>query len=83
MRALLGWPCPLPVEEERARLLREVGSGLLVHFGGSAAALVAAADCSAGRLVELVTAHFLFLIPTVRRPRIERGDNLGSTVYEQ
>jgi hypothetical protein len=28
VRALLGWPHPLPLEEERARLLREVGAWL-------------------------------------------------------
>ncbi|GAP64445.1 hypothetical protein ARMA_2868 [Ardenticatena maritima] len=48
----------LPQMEERVRLVREVGAGLLAHFGGQAANLVSAADHSAARLVSLLTAHF-------------------------
>ena len=47
-----------PEQEERARLLREVGDGLRRCFGGRAASLVEAADGSASRLVDLVTSHF-------------------------
>ena len=53
-RALLSWPRALPNEEERARLLRELGAALLARFGGSAAALVRASDGSASRLVALI-----------------------------
>lgn len=53
-RALLDWPRALPNEEERARLLRELGLALLHRFDGSAAAFVRAAGGSASRLVALV-----------------------------
>lgn len=58
LRALVRWPRELPLEEERADLVREVGRGLLRHFGGQAAGLVAAAGGSAAALVTLVTSHF-------------------------
>ena len=58
LRALLQWPTELPLEEERARVLNEVGTVLVDHFGGEAANLVAAAKGKATALVELVTAHF-------------------------
>ena len=58
LRRMMGWERPLPQEEERARLLREVGDGLRRCFGGRAASLVEAADGSASRLVDLVTSHF-------------------------
>ena len=58
LRALLHWPTELPLEEERARVLNEVGTVLLNHFGGEAANLVAAAKGKATSLVELVTAYF-------------------------
>ena len=57
LRAMLAWPRSLPNEEERARLLRELGSALCDHFGGSAAALVRAAGKSASKLVSLLSAH--------------------------
>ena len=46
------------MEEERARVLNEVGTVLIDHFGGQAANLVAAAKGKAESLVELVTAYF-------------------------
>lgn len=58
VRRLLTWPRPLPLEEERARLLREVGAALLEQYGGAAANLVRAAQGSAVRLVRLVAAAF-------------------------
>lgn len=58
LRALLGFPRPLPCEEERARVLRQSAAALLEHFEGSAAKLVTAARGSASRLVSLLTAHF-------------------------
>ena len=48
----------IPLVDERARLLREVGAVLLAHFDGQAANLVRAAHQSAVRLVQLVTAWF-------------------------
>ncbi|BBN12232.1 hypothetical protein MPTK1_5g18340 [Marchantia polymorpha subsp. ruderalis] len=58
LRKLLNWPRELPLEEERARLLREVGSVLAKNFAGSAANLVARAKKSAVDLVELVAGNF-------------------------
>eukprot|EP00879_Flechtneria_rotunda_P010953 GHRR01011445.1.p1 GENE.GHRR01011445.1~~GHRR01011445.1.p1 ORF type:complete len:355 (+),score=124.50 GHRR01011445.1:793-1857(+) len=58
VRALIGWHRDLPQQEERARLLREVASGLLQHFKGQAAELVKAATQSAVSLVQLLAAHF-------------------------
>lgn len=48
----------LPMQSERARLLREVGRVLLSHFSGQASNLILSAEGSAERLVELVTSHF-------------------------
>lgn len=42
----------------RAQLWKEVGEVLLEHFGGSAMQLIAHADGSAPRLVELIFSHF-------------------------
>ncbi|KAF6259077.1 hypothetical protein COO60DRAFT_1270304 [Scenedesmus sp. NREL 46B-D3] len=58
VQQLLGWHRELPEQDERARLLREVGAGLLQHFQGQAAELVTAAGQSAVALVQLLTAHF-------------------------
>ncbi|KAG1666814.1 hypothetical protein FOA52_011655 [Chlamydomonas sp. UWO 241] len=70
VRRLFGeWPRELPLEAERVRLLREVGTGLLRHYGGSAARLVEAAGGSAMALVELVTHTF----PGFRDATVYRG----------
>ena len=58
LRALLRWPRELPQEEERARLVREVGAALARHFGGKFSSMVRAADGSASALVDLITKHF-------------------------
>ncbi|CAK9867015.1 unnamed protein product [Sphagnum jensenii] len=58
LREMLQWPRPLPLEDERARLLREVGTGLEQWFNGQAVNLIAAAKGSAVTLVELLTQHF-------------------------
>ncbi|KAL3675705.1 hypothetical protein R1sor_025653 [Riccia sorocarpa] len=58
LRQLLKWPRRLPLEDERARLLRELGFVLAKHFEGSAAKLVEKANKSAIELVELVAGHF-------------------------
>ncbi|GLJ12920.1 hypothetical protein SUGI_0200560 [Cryptomeria japonica] len=58
LRELLNWSRPLPLEDERIRLLHEVGTELEKSFGGKAANLVTAAGNSAVALVELVTRHF-------------------------
>jgi len=58
LQRMLEWPRPLPNEEERVRLLREVGAGLIEHFDGSALKLVAEARGSAARLVDLVLRYF-------------------------
>lgn len=59
----------IPLAGERARLLREVGRGLLRDYGGRASALVAAAGGSACELVRLVTAAF----PGFRDAAVYRG----------
>jgi hypothetical protein len=69
LRALMKWPRPLPNEEERVRLLREVGYGLVEHFDGSCAALIRAANGSACRLVDLVVMYF----PGFRDESVYRG----------
>jgi hypothetical protein len=55
-----GWLAPhdVPNAEERAAKLRELGDGLAAGYGGSAAALVAAARGSAVALVRLLAATF-------------------------
>jgi hypothetical protein len=58
LQRMLEWPRPLPNEEERVRLVREVGDGLIEHFDGSALKLVAEARGSAARLVDLVLRYF-------------------------
>lgn len=58
LRQLLNWPRPLPIEEERVRLLHEVGMELERSFGGQAANLVKSAGSSAATLIELITRHF-------------------------
>lgn len=58
VRQLLQQEQRLPLEEERARLLREVGAALLDLYEGQAANLIRAAGQSAVRLVRLVTAAF-------------------------
>eukprot|EP00250_Pteridium_aquilinum_P008675 c18122_g2_i1 orf=404-1345(+) len=58
LRKLLNWPRKLPLEEERVRLLREVGIELNRSFGGKASNLVTAANGSAIALVNLIASHF-------------------------
>eukprot|EP00249_Psilotum_nudum_P003991 c17513_g1_i1 orf=190-1119(+) len=58
LRKMLGWPKELPLEDERARLLQEVGIELEKNFEGQAANLVTSANGSAVTLVKLVTRHF-------------------------
>ncbi|XP_078436935.1 uncharacterized protein LOC144707605 [Wolffia australiana] len=58
LRDLLNWPRPLPLEEERVRLLHEVGYVLEQRFGGQAANLVDACGKSASTLVSVLTQNF-------------------------
>ncbi|XP_022739755.1 queuosine salvage protein-like isoform X2 [Durio zibethinus] len=58
LRELLKWPRPLPLEEERVRLLHEVGFELERSFEGKASKLVESCGKSAVKLVALVTQHF-------------------------
>eukprot|EP00293_Proteomonas_sulcata_P008609 CAMPEP_0184293150 /NCGR_PEP_ID=MMETSP1049-20130417/4696_1 /TAXON_ID=77928 /ORGANISM="Proteomonas sulcata, Strain CCMP704" /LENGTH=367 /DNA_ID=CAMNT_0026601083 /DNA_START=249 /DNA_END=1354 /DNA_ORIENTATION=- len=62
LRALLGGR-DMPNMEDRARLLREVGTGLTDKYDGLAANLVRAGGGSAVRLVELVLDAFPGVIP--------------------
>lgn len=58
LRNLLKWSRPLPLEEERVRLMHEVGLELERSFGGEAANLVKSSGKSAVSLVALITKHF-------------------------
>lgn len=59
LRALLGWEAgPLPLEEERARVLRQTAGLLQARFGGSALAMVESVGGSASRLVDVITSTF-------------------------
>ncbi|MBA0724675.1 hypothetical protein Golax_021349, partial [Gossypium laxum] len=58
LRELLKWPRSLPLEEERVRLLHEVGFELERSFEGKASKLVESCGKSAVKLVALVTRHF-------------------------
>ncbi|HEX8682123.1 MAG TPA: queuosine salvage family protein [Ardenticatenaceae bacterium] len=68
-RAMLGSRDDIPLLEQRAALLREVGAVLAARWGGEAANLVAAAEGSAASLVALLTAEF----PGFRDHAIYRG----------
>ncbi|KAL5713644.1 hypothetical protein ACHQM5_015700 [Ranunculus cassubicifolius] len=58
LRELLKWPRPLPLEDERVRLLHEVGLELEKNFGGKAANIVERCGKSAVSLVDTITRHF-------------------------
>ncbi|XP_014519503.2 queuosine salvage protein [Vigna radiata var. radiata] len=58
LRELLRWPRPLPLEDERVRLLHEVGIELERNFEGKASNLVQCCGKSAVNLVALVARHF-------------------------
>eukprot|EP01026_Neomeris_dumetosa_P011888 TRINITY_DN14207_c0_g1_i1.p1 TRINITY_DN14207_c0_g1~~TRINITY_DN14207_c0_g1_i1.p1 ORF type:complete len:349 (-),score=31.03 TRINITY_DN14207_c0_g1_i1:122-1075(-) len=58
LRSILGWKSELPLEQERVRLIREVGNVLLEHFDGRAENLIKACKGKASKLVELVTKYF-------------------------
>ncbi|XP_004288236.1 PREDICTED: UPF0553 protein-like [Fragaria vesca subsp. vesca] len=58
LRKLLKWPRPLPLEDERVRLLHEVGFELERSFDGKASNLVESCGKSAVKLVAMVTRHF-------------------------
>lgn len=58
LREMLKWPRPLPLEDERVRLLHEVGRQLEKNFEGKASNLVESCGKSAVKLVELVACHF-------------------------
>ncbi|KAL0450173.1 UNVERIFIED_CONTAM: Queuosine salvage protein [Sesamum latifolium] len=58
LRKLLKWPRPLPLEEERVRLMHEVGFELERSFDGKASKLVESCEKSAAKLVALISSHF-------------------------
>lgn len=58
LRELLKWPRPLPLEDERVRLLHEVGMELEKSFGGKAVNIVEASGKSAVSLVAIIARHF-------------------------
>ncbi|KAL0332327.1 UNVERIFIED_CONTAM: Queuosine salvage protein [Sesamum calycinum] len=66
LRKLLKWPRPLPLEEERVRLMHEVGFELERSFDGKASKLVESCEKSAAKLVALITSHFPdYIVPAV------------------
>ncbi|XP_038883825.1 queuosine salvage protein-like [Benincasa hispida] len=58
LRELLKWPRPLPLEDERVRLLHEVGFELERSFEGKAVNIVESCGKSAVKLVAVITRHF-------------------------
>eukprot|EP00798_Chlamydomonas_sp_ICE-L_P019267 gene19267-25904_t len=58
VKELIGWRRDVPLQEERARLLREVGTVLLESFQGQASNLIEASGRSAPKLLELMITHF-------------------------
>ncbi|OAY35541.1 hypothetical protein MANES_12G110400v8 [Manihot esculenta] len=58
LRKVLKWPRQLPLEDERIRLLHEVGFELERSFGGKASNLVESCGKSAAKLVATVTSLF-------------------------
>ncbi|KAK1359924.1 Queuosine salvage protein [Heracleum sosnowskyi] len=58
LRKLLNWTKPLPLENERVRLIHEVGFELERSFEGKASKLVESSGKSAAKLVALVTRFF-------------------------
>ncbi|PKA59888.1 hypothetical protein AXF42_Ash015946 [Apostasia shenzhenica] len=63
LREMLKWQKPLPLEDERIRLLHEVGSELEKSFDGKATNLVKACGNSALSLVTIVAKHFPVSFP--------------------
>ncbi|KAF1874932.1 hypothetical protein Lal_00007548 [Lupinus albus] len=58
LRELLKWPRPLPLEDERVRLLHEVGMELERSFNGKASNIVECCGKSAANLVDIAARHF-------------------------
>lgn len=72
LQKLLNWPRPLPLEDERVRLLHEVGLVLGKKFEGKASNLVNSSKKSAAKLVELLTSNF----PGFRDHSIYKGHQI-------
>ncbi|KAJ6419772.1 hypothetical protein OIU84_029816 [Salix udensis] len=84
LRNLLKWPRPLPLEDERIRLLHEVGFELERSFGGKASNLVQSCGRSAAKLVATIASfrdhsvykgHQIFLY---KRAQIFAADLYGA-----
>ncbi|XP_022950054.1 queuosine salvage protein-like [Cucurbita moschata] len=58
LREMLKWPRPLPLEDERVRLLHEVGFELERSFEGKASNIVESCGKSAVKLVAAITRYF-------------------------
>ncbi|GJS70064.1 queuosine salvage protein-like protein, partial [Tanacetum coccineum] len=58
LRQLLKWPRPLPLEDERVRLMHEVGFELERSFEGKASKIVESCGKSATNLVSTIARHF-------------------------
>ena len=79
LRELLRWPRPLPLEQERARLLKEIGVGLIRHWGGKVTNLIKAARGNACGLVDLVVQTF----PGFRDAAIDPRDGRQVFFYKR
>lgn len=87
-RAMLGDADDIPLLEQRAMLLREIGSVLAGHWEGEAANLITSAEGSGAALVALITAEFPgfrdhaiykgFPVYFYKRAQIAVGDLWGS-----
>lgn len=72
LQKLLNWPRPLPLEDERVRLLHEVGLVLETKFEGKASNMVNSSGKSAAKLVGLLTSNF----PGFRDHSIYKGHQI-------
>jgi len=79
LREMIKWPRALPLENERARLLREIGVGLTRHWNGKVTNLIKAAQNDAGNLVDLVVQTF----PGFRDATIDPRDGRQVFFYKR
>jgi hypothetical protein len=79
LREMIKWPRTLPLENERARLLREIGVGLTRHWNGKVTNLIKAAQNDAGNLVDLVVQTF----PGFRDATIDPRDGRQVFFYKR
>lgn len=79
LREMIKWPRTLPLENERARLLREIGLGLMRHWNGKVTNLIEASSNDAANLVDLVVQTF----PGFRDATIDPRDGRQVFFYKR